>query len=372
MRITFVLQHAYRSGGDRVVAIYAAELMRRGHQVTVISTPWPAPSLKDRVRQWLRPWAVRRPIGVVASHFDGTGIPHHVTEKSRAIVDADVPDGDVVIATWWETAEWVSRLSPSKGRKAYLIQHYETWGGDKDRVDATWRLPLKKIVISKWLADLARDQFGDREVAHVPNAVDTVQFDAPPRGKQATPTIGLLYSHVKFKGCDVAFAAIERVRGELPEARLIAMGLRPPAAELPLPANTTYKQDPPQEKIREIYAQCDVWLCASRSEGFHLPPLEAMACRCPVASTRVGGPLDIVEEGVNGFLVDVGDEAALADRVLRVLRLPQSDWRKMSDAAYATARGYTWSDACTRLEDVLRGFLPPPRRTELETRKRGD
>src|SRR5271163_378593 len=126
MRITFVLQHAYLSGGDRVLAIYAAELMRRGHQVTVISTPWPGRSLKDKVRQWLRPWATRRPEGVTKSHFDGTGVTHRITEKTRAVVDADMPDGDAVIATWWETAEWVAKLSPSKGKKIYLIQHYET------------------------------------------------------------------------------------------------------------------------------------------------------------------------------------------------------------------------------------------------------
>ena len=41
------------------------------------------------------------------------------------MTDVDVPDGDLIIATWWETAEWVNALSPNKGAKVYFIQHHE-------------------------------------------------------------------------------------------------------------------------------------------------------------------------------------------------------------------------------------------------------
>ena len=88
-------------------------------------------------------------------------------------------------------------------------------------------------------------------------------------------------------------------------------------------------------------------------EGFHLPPLEAMACRCPVVSTRVGGPVDIIEDGVNGYLVDVEDVESLADRLIRVLSLPESEWRSMSEAAYRAATRYTWDDATDLFEAAL-------------------
>ena len=43
----------------------------------------------------------------------------------------------VVIATWWETAEWVAGLSPRKGAKAYFLQHHEVHPGQPvDRVRA--------------------------------------------------------------------------------------------------------------------------------------------------------------------------------------------------------------------------------------------
>ncbi len=78
-----------------------------------------------------------------------------------------------------------------------------------------------------------------------------------------------------------------------------------------------------------------------------------MACRCPVVSTQVGGPIDIVTDGVNGYLVPVGDVASLAERLVHVLTLPGSTWKEMSDAAYATATSYTWDDATKLFEAAL-------------------
>ena len=78
-----------------------------------------------------------------------------------------------------------------------------------------------------------------------------------------------------------------------------------------------------------------------------------MACRCPVVSTRVGGPLDIVNEGVNGHLVELKDDVALAERTLRVLRLGDAEWQAMSDSAWRTATRYSWDDAAELFEQAL-------------------
>jgi glycosyltransferase involved in cell wall biosynthesis len=134
---------------------------------------------------------------------------------------------------------------------------------------------------------------------------------------------------------------------------LVSFGQHAPLEALPLPAGTRYTENPPQDTIRDLYAQCDLWLCSSRSEGFFLPALEAMACRCPVVSTRVGFPMDSVEDGNNGYLVEVDDHAGLADRMLRVLNLSDADWRKMSQCAYVTASRYSWQDATALLEKTL-------------------
>jgi len=139
----------------------------------------------------------------------------------------------------------------------------------------------------------------------------------------------------------------------MPGLRVIAFGAEPVADTLPLPAITTFHYRPQQSHIPGLYASCDVWLCGSYSEGFHLPPLEAMACRCPVVSTSVGGPIDIIDAGKNGFLVPVGKAETLADRLFDVLSLNEAAWRAMSDAAVATATRYTWDDATNLFEGAL-------------------
>src|SRR5438552_1849122 len=169
MRMTFVLPHAGISGGIRVVSTYARLLRQRGHEVVVVSTPWIPPGRRGKawkiVRQCLHfISASSEPLD--PSHLDGLDVPHLRIYQQRPVTDGDVPDADVVIATWWETAEWVAAFSPRKGAKAYFIQGYETHNGpDAERLKATWRLPMHKIVVPQRLADVAREEFGDADVS---------------------------------------------------------------------------------------------------------------------------------------------------------------------------------------------------------------
>ena len=321
MKITFVMASGFSlAGGDRVVATYAQQLQQRGHEVLVISPPRGKPTLQSQLRSLLKGKGWITPSQHEPSHFDNLDATCQLLDRWRPVTDADVPDADVVIATWWETAEWVSNLSASKGEKVYFIQHYEAFDYlPKERVDATWTLPLHKIVISKWLLELAQERFGDSLVSHVPNSVDMDLFHAPPRNKQSAPTVGMLYSEAYWKGCDVSLKAFALAAQQLPNLQLASFGEVPAAANFP--ANTNYRQHPAQDSIKDVYAKCDVWLCGSRSEGFHLPPLEAMACRCPVVSTAVGGPLDIIENGSNGYLVSIEDATALAEKLVHVFNL---------------------------------------------------
>ena len=354
MRVTFVLPLANLSGGTRVIAIYADRLQRRGHDVTVISIPAARRSLLSKFKSLVYGKGWPKNQAPEPSFFDEIALPHHVLRTARAVVDDDVPDGDVVVATFWKTAPWVAALSPRKGAKAFLLQGYETLPGvDDPAIDAAWRLPLRKIVVSKWLAEIARDRFDDSFIYLIPDSVDTNQFNAPPRQKQALPTVGMLYGNANLKGTDVVLAALKQLRKQINNLHVVAFGTQPVSAELPLPPSCEFHYRPAQDAIRHLYGKCDVWLCGSRSEGFYLPMLEAMACRCPVVSTSVGGAIDIIENGRNGYLVAIGDEEGLADRLARVLTLDDARWRVMSDAALATVSHYTWDDATDLLENAL-------------------
>jgi glycosyltransferase involved in cell wall biosynthesis len=365
MKITFVLPAVNMHGGIRSTASLAEHLIKRGHEVLAVCPARRPPRLRRQVKSLLKgegwvPYIKQQP-----SHFDHIDVPLKVLDRFRPITDADLPDADIVVATWWETAEWVAKLSERKGAKVYFIRHHEVHDYlPKQRAAATYRLPLHKVTISQWLVDLMRTEYGDSQVSLVPNSVNPKNFYAPPRGKQSPPTVGLLYSPLYWKGCDISIKAFNLAAHQVPNLKMIAFGFRSPTAELPLPPGTEFFQNPPQDKIKDIYASCDVWLCGSWSEGFHRPPLEAMACRCPVVSTQVGGPMDMIEQGVNGYLAPTGDYTALADYLVRVLTLSDEAWRTMSDAAYTRATAYTWDDAAELCEAAFN--------TAIERRQRGD
>jgi glycosyltransferase involved in cell wall biosynthesis len=354
MRITFILPTVSLSGGNKVIAIYAQKLRQNGHSVKLVSPPPRSASLRARIRSLRKGngWPVdpeRYP-----SQFDGAGLDHKILDRWRPVRDGDVPDADVIIATWWETAEWVNALGPAKGAKVYFIQGHEVFPYlPVERSQATYRLPLHKIVVSRWLQQLMKLEYRDPIVDLVPNSVDHTQFFASIRDKQAFPTVGFLHSNGTTKGTDVLVAALEAVQEKTANLRFVSFGSELPAASPVLPEGTWFQFRPPQHQIRNIYAQCDVWVTASKSEGFNLPAMEAMSCRTPVVATRTGWPEEAVKSGWNGVLVDVDDVTALADAIGWVLSQTNDAWRTLSSNAFETVAESSWDASAAMFEKAL-------------------
>jgi glycosyltransferase involved in cell wall biosynthesis len=356
MRITFVLPPLNHSGGIRVLSIYAAHLHRNGHKVTVVATRERRPSLLRRVVRVLRgkeppPWRKRPP---AADHFQKSPVevrrlPHH-----GPVTDRDVPDADVIVATWWETAPMVWKMSPAKGKKAYFIQGHEGTieHVNREEADATWRLPLQKIVVAEWLANMARDEFGDPTAVCVPNSVDMNLFHAPERGKRPVPMVGFIYMPVHNKGTDIAIEALKRAKQAVPELRALCFGYLPPGPELPIPDWCTFTLRPPQQTLRDLYGSCDAFLQPSRVEGFGLPILEAMACRTPVIATPAGAAPELLRSG-GGKMVPHESPEQMAAAIVEVVTASESEWRRMSDAGYQTAKACSWEAAGAKFEAAL-------------------
>lgn len=361
MRITFVLPLLDSlSGGARIIAHWAQHLHMREHSVLLIAPPRRPLTLREHVRHWRRGEFVR---AEKHSHYDRVDVPRVRLKQYRPVADMDVPDADVVIATWWETAEWVAALKPRAGAKAHLVQGHEIFDTrNQTRVVATYHLPLQKIVVAKWLQELMRERYGDANALLVTQGVDRALFDAPPRGKQKIPTIGFMYSSHPVKGCDVMLKALALARAQLPNLSVIVFGSEKPTAQLPLPRDTYFVKQPPQNTIRELYAQCDAWLFASRMEGFSLPPMEAMACRTPVIGTPAGGEQELIANG-GGILVPQEDANAMARVILEIAAMSDTQWRALSDSAYKTIAPYTWDRATNQMEAALRETLERAART---------
>ena len=131
-------------------------------------------------------------------------------------------------------------------------------------------------------------------------------------------------------------------------------------------AITGFKAD-----VRPYVGCCDAMVLVSRSEGFSLAALEAMALGKPMVMGEVGGASEQIVHGEHGFLYPVGDTAALA-RHLAALAEPRLR-RKMGDAAAARVRErFTMKAMVAEYERRLLGLYrgSEPRRTRARSRRR--
>ena len=104
--------------------------------------------------------------------------------------------------------------------------------------------------------------------------------------------------------------------------------------------------------------QADVFVLSSLSEGLPVVILEAMAAGLPIVATKVGGIPDIVEEGVNGYLVNAKSSEEIADRLLIFL---QNDEMREEIAAKnrEKAKLYTWDKVTGTVEGIYFECLVP-------------
>ncbi|MCB1998014.1 MAG: glycosyltransferase family 4 protein [Burkholderiaceae bacterium] len=364
MKITFLTPADNLTGGTRVVATYASLLQRRGHEVLVVSNAPDRTTLRERLRATARSlrrgqWP-RRAAPPAEGHIALSGVPHRVLERKRPIEAHDVPDADVVVATWWETAVWMHALPPRKGRPVHLVQGYEVWTGGavRDRVHAALALPNRKVAISGTLAREIERELGPLDMTVVPNAVDLQRFDAPSRARGTPPTVGFIYAHTPIKGSDLCARACSLARERVPSLRVLAFGVDRPDAGVPLPAGTEFTWRPAQAQLPALYARCDAWLFGSRLDSFGLPLLEAMACRTPVIGVPTGAAPELLADGA-GVLVPPESPEAMADAIVQLCAGPEADWRRTAQRAHARAHAYSWEDATTRLLDVLEAASAP-------------
>lgn len=107
----------------------------------------------------------------------------------------------------------------------------------------------------------------------------------------------------------------------------------------------------PRSQVRDHFLSADVFVFPTLSDGFGLVVLEAMAAGLPVVCTR--NCADLVQDGVNGFIVPPRDPEALADCVQRIV----GDRRlrtRLSAAARETAQQYTIEAYGTNLAAAVR------------------
>jgi phosphatidylinositol alpha-1,6-mannosyltransferase len=109
--------------------------------------------------------------------------------------------------------------------------------------------------------------------------------------------------------------------------------------------------------LPSAYDHCEVFAMPSRGEGFGLVFIEAMARGRPVVGGAHGGTPEIIDDGINGFLVPHGDVAQLMDRLKRLLA-NDSLRREMGAQALARVkRDFTFGRFSFELAAILDELL---------------
>jgi glycosyltransferase involved in cell wall biosynthesis len=181
------------------------------------------------------------------------------------------------------------------------------------------------MVENAWMLDRLAKIVGPSRVRLSPPGVDTRAFRPDGEGEhQSVLAVGRLDD--PRKNITMLMHAFELVRRKLPEARLVLAGERPPTDDvlqlsrrLKIADAFDLRLSLPEHELARLYRSATVFALSSNEEGLGIVALEAMASGVPAVCTRCGGPETSVIDGETGFLVDIGDVDAFADRLVRVL-----------------------------------------------------
>lgn len=95
-----------------------------------------------------------------------------------------------------------------------------------------------------------------------------------------------------------------------------------------------------QHKLPEMIAQCDVAIHPSIEEGLSMVIPQIMSCGVPVISTFNTGGADIIEDGVNGYLVPIRSPQSIQEKIEHLYQNPEV-LREMKNATQ-TNRDFSW------------------------------
>lgn len=352
MKINFVVANLKKVGGIRVILEYAFRLQRMGHEVNIFYRLFAYDFRKGKgifyfIKRMYWSVAVLLKTESERSRFN---IRFKNVKLLPKINNLWVPDADAIIASEWPVAFDIYKLKRSKGDKYYLLQGNETHFSDNEFVEKALRLPMKKIVVSGYLQQLLKKKYGIDSLI-VNNAVDFNFFNNPNKEfDHFQKQIIFIDSPAEVKRISDIIEAIEMLHKMNPKIKIVAFGSK--RSKL-IPPYVKYFEDPDDEKIKDIYCSSDIFIGASREEGFYLAPAEAMACKCAVIVTKVGAVEDFSEHMKSAVHISPFRPVEIFNSVQMLLDKPEL-LKKISIAGYEVVRSkLNWENSVTQFVSIL-------------------
>jgi phosphatidylinositol alpha-1,6-mannosyltransferase len=141
------------------------------------------------------------------------------------------------------------------------------------------------------------------------------------------PVVLFIGGNMQRKGLPDLISAAPKILEEVPNTEFWVVGndnaeprMRKLCRDLRVEHRFRFLGRKTQSELAEIYARSDVFCMPSLSEAFGVVFLEAMSAGVPVIASRAGGVVEIVQDEVNGLLVNPGDQQEISRKILQLLR----------------------------------------------------
>ncbi len=330
MRILQISSARALGGGERHLSDLANELAARGHDVHVALSP--RSPLTNELLAIPKQNIVTLPLRNALDAASALELARLISKRQIEVVHAHMAR-DYPLAAYAARRNRSSRLIITRHVLFPLSRLHGVTLSNVSRV----------IAVSTAVARRLREQqiFPDDKIVTVLNGIDVDRFDRAPvtlsrdgcRRKLELPPDGLLVGTVgevnPLKGHEDFVRAAAIVAGRFPESRFIIAGEDTSPTKEHLGALQRLIVELGLEKrvhrfgwlddIADLYCALDLFVSASHSESFGLAIAEAMACGIPVVATATEGAGEIIEDGVTGVLVPIGDANSLAEAIIPLL-----------------------------------------------------
>ena len=350
--IRYVTEGFCLSGGHRIIADVCNALAHSGNAVEIVVPDHAAHPF----------FALDPRVEIVVVPTVGGRVLRKASLFAGVLAGAATRPADIYVGSNHRSVALLlgaAARSPKRSRVIYHVQHLEPLGAayDLGRVSGRakarlsrlgYQLPVEYVAVSSWLAE----QTNAAGVTVISNGVDTVRFSPSASVASGEFTIGTIARPGRLKGYQVFLDALERLPREF-LARIRAIVVAPEGIDSPPPPGVEMevRTAAGEGAMVDFYRACGAFVFTSFSEGFGLPPLEAMACGTAVITTDCGGVRDYATAS-NSVIVGTGDASGIAAAIVQLATNPRR-CRELGAQGRVAAEGFSRA----RMLDEYRAFF---------------